>query len=203
MAGRRKQREKWTSAAILSAADGFFIDPGYEATTVERIAAEAGVSAGTVYNYFGTKSAILAAVVAGRSEDAIAVASAALDLTAFDPVDALMPVVDVYLDVTLGLGADLLRELFRAVLDASGARVAEEIWSIDERAIEEIARALTQMQIAGSLADDVPTADAALVVYSLIATAVIVFISVPGTTPADVKATVRHQLTLVFTGIAA
>jgi AcrR family transcriptional regulator len=165
------------------------------------IAAEAGVAPGTVYNYFGTKSAILTAVVARQSEDAISMASTMLDLTASDPVEALMPVVEVYMDVTLGLGADLLRELFRAFLDTSEALVTEEIWSIDERAIEQIAGALSQMQFAGALADDTNPADVALVVYSLIATAVMMFMSVPGTTPTDVKATIRQQLKLVFAGI--
>jgi AcrR family transcriptional regulator len=199
--GRRELRQQRTFAAILSAADRFFHEPGYQSTTIEMIAAEAGVAPGTVYNYFGTKSAILTAVVARQSEDAISMASTMLDLTASDPVEALMPVVEVYMDVTLGLGADLLRELFRAFLDTSEALVTEEIWSIDERAIEQIAGALSQMQFAGALADDTNPADVALVVYSLIATAVMMFMSVPGTTPTDVKATIRQQLKLVFAGI--
>lgn len=203
MTGRRQQRERRTFAAILSAADRLFHEPGYESTTVEMIAAAAEISPGTVYNYFGTKGAILAAVVARQTEDAISAASTAVDLNAAEPVDALMPVVEVYVDVTLGLGADLLRELFRAVLDPSEVRLAEEMLSVDEYAIVQVAQALSRMQDVGALAEEVNPADAALVVYSLIATAVIVFMSVPGTTPADVKATIRQQLILVFNGIAS
>ena len=200
LAGPRHQREQRTFAAILSAADCRFDDPGYGETTVEMIAADAGVSPGTVYNYFGTKNAILTAVVTRRTEAAIGVASEAIDLNAIDPVDALMPVIEVYVDVTLGLGAEVLKELFIAVLNPVEPRLAEEMWSIDERAIGQIAEALSELQIVGALSEDVNTEDAALVVYSLIATAIIVFMSMPSTTPAEVKATIRRQLSLVFTG---
>lgn len=201
MTGRREEKEQRTFTAIVAAADGFFSETGYTSTTVEMIAAEAEISPGTVYNYFGTKAAILTAVVARRSEDAVSIASEALDLSAMDPVDSLMPVIEVYVDVTVGLGVEILRELFSAALDRSQPRLVEEVWSIDERAIGEIARALSEMQAAGALEENLNPGDAALVVYSLIATAIIVFMSMPGTTPAEVKATIRKQLTLVFTGL--
>jgi AcrR family transcriptional regulator len=66
---RRRQAEA-TSAAILAAARRLFATSGYERTTIERIAAQAGVSVPTVYLAFGSKAAILAALVAGAGGDA-------------------------------------------------------------------------------------------------------------------------------------
>lgn len=45
---------------ILAAAARLFRDRGYDATTVQAIAGESGVAAGTVYLYFASKDAILA-----------------------------------------------------------------------------------------------------------------------------------------------
>jgi AcrR family transcriptional regulator len=54
----RKQRE----AQILDAATRVFASKGYRAATTKEIAAEAGVSEGTIYNYFDSKYDLLIAM---------------------------------------------------------------------------------------------------------------------------------------------
>ena len=48
---------------ILDAASALFVDPGYAATPLTAIAAEAGVAIQTVYKAFGSKQALLSALV--------------------------------------------------------------------------------------------------------------------------------------------
>ncbi len=55
-------RSKATVAAILTAAAQVFERHGYAAGTTDRIAERAGVSVGSVYQYFPNKSAILVAL---------------------------------------------------------------------------------------------------------------------------------------------
>ena len=57
---RREQRARGTRARICAAALRLFMERGYLATTVEAIAADAGVAPATVYQAFGTKQAVLA-----------------------------------------------------------------------------------------------------------------------------------------------
>ncbi len=45
-------------AAILAAAGAVFADSGYAASTVEAVAAKAGIAKGSVYNYFPSKEAL-------------------------------------------------------------------------------------------------------------------------------------------------
>ena len=45
-------------AAILAAAEAVFAACGYAATTVEAVAAKAGIAKGSVYNYFESKEAL-------------------------------------------------------------------------------------------------------------------------------------------------
>jgi AcrR family transcriptional regulator len=54
---------------ILKAAAAVFIERGYAGTTSDDIAAAAGVSVGTFYNYFRNKRQVLIALVLGRLED--------------------------------------------------------------------------------------------------------------------------------------
>ena len=73
---RREQRARQTRERIVGAATTLFLDRGYAATTVESIAAEAGVATATVYQAFGTKAAVLARaldVTIGGDADAVAV----------------------------------------------------------------------------------------------------------------------------------
>ncbi|SAK64306.1 TetR family transcriptional regulator [Caballeronia glebae] len=50
-------------AAIVNAAVAEFIAAGYDATSMDRIAARAGVSKRTVYNHFESKEALFAAIL--------------------------------------------------------------------------------------------------------------------------------------------
>src|SRR5262249_19557223 len=60
-AGRRRapqQRQR-----ILDAAEKCFIESGFHAATMARIAATAGISPGLIYRYFESKSAIVRAII--------------------------------------------------------------------------------------------------------------------------------------------
>lgn len=54
--------------AIVAAASHAFFDVGYAATSIEHIAAEAGVSKVTIYNQFGGKHALFTAAVERECE---------------------------------------------------------------------------------------------------------------------------------------
>lgn len=55
----REAKKKKTKEAILDAAISLFSRNGYENTSIEQIAAVAGVGKGTVYSYFQTKKDII------------------------------------------------------------------------------------------------------------------------------------------------
>ena len=54
--------------AIIAAAARTFFENGYEATAIEQVAADAGVSKVTVYNHFGDKRALFGAAVEHECE---------------------------------------------------------------------------------------------------------------------------------------
>lgn len=51
----RAEQRRRTESTILAAASRLFVEYGYERTTIRRIAAAAGVDAGLVIHYFGSK----------------------------------------------------------------------------------------------------------------------------------------------------
>jgi AcrR family transcriptional regulator len=59
----RRARSRRTRTRLVDAATALFVERGYVATTVEAVAAAAGVAVPTVYYVFGTKPHLLAAVL--------------------------------------------------------------------------------------------------------------------------------------------
>jgi AcrR family transcriptional regulator len=64
---RDRLREE-TAKAILAAAEEVFAEDGLHAARMERIASRAGVAVGTLYNHFGDKEALLAALSTSRRQ---------------------------------------------------------------------------------------------------------------------------------------
>ena len=60
---RRKKEIESRRHLVLDAAEAVFQADGYQAATVDKIAEQAGVSVGTVYNFFGSKEKVYAKVI--------------------------------------------------------------------------------------------------------------------------------------------
>ncbi len=198
---RREQQKQETFDAIVSAASLSFQGAGYQASTIEVIAAGAGVSAGTVYNYFGTKNAILLAVVTRDTEHVLMDAGDAIDLSLGDPVEVLMPLIMVYVDAMTALGRDVLKELFRAGFDSAESDLMADLVSLDERSILQIGEAFALLQAYGLASNEADPGSAAMLIYSTIAVATLMFVSMPEMTGRDVEGMVRSQVSLAFRGL--
>jgi len=199
--GIRQQKKRRTFASIVAAAVRCFDEHGHADTTIEMIAAAADVSPGTVYNYFGTKNAILGAVITVAVEETWSAATDAVDLSAGDPVDALMPAIAVYVDGMTALGPDALTAVFSSGFQPTHHTLLDELVSIDERAIAQITQAFEQLQSAGIASEHVNSRDAATLLFSVIAVAMLNYMSIPDTAPSQVKAIIRNQFRLVFSGL--
>lgn len=69
---RRREEPAVRRAQVLNAARTCFANAGFQATSVDDIAAEAGVSVGLLYRIFGSKAAIIEAIILAQVEEQIA-----------------------------------------------------------------------------------------------------------------------------------
>ena len=97
----RQDRAKLTAAAILKAATEVIDDVGWARASTNRIAERAGVSIGSLYQYFADKEAILAKLIEQHHEavDEVLLAAAARQYN--DPPEAI---------------GEAIRELFQALI---------------------------------------------------------------------------------------
>ncbi|MFI6070339.1 TetR/AcrR family transcriptional regulator [Actinoplanes sp. NPDC051343] len=75
----RRRRSEGKRAAILDAAEALFISESYERTSVDAIAARAGVSKRTVYDHYGDKETIFLRVLERVNETLVTTIRAAID----------------------------------------------------------------------------------------------------------------------------
>ncbi|MBK5344643.1 TetR/AcrR family transcriptional regulator [Pseudomonas sp. TH49] len=146
MSGLRERQKEQRKEAILVSAMKLFETGGYAATTVEQIASDAGVSAPTVFNYFGSKQEILLSLVE-RAERSGA-SEALFDIEQYDnAVDALCAFHLIMTERELQtLPIPIWRELLSQSFDAAASK---EIMAINGETAKEIATFLRLLQSRG------------------------------------------------------
>lgn len=130
-----QSRSRETVAAILDAAARVFATQGYAAGTTNHIAAEAGVSVGSLYEYFPNKDALLAALleehVQAGEEILVRAAEGVGDMRGRDTT----PVVRRFVEAMVTLHARD-RALHRVLFEEAPLprRIRERMASIEARA---------------------------------------------------------------------
>ncbi|MFF7731441.1 TetR family transcriptional regulator [Streptomyces sp. NPDC007984] len=94
-------------AAILTAARELFLSDGFDRTSVDAVAARAGVSKRTVYDYFGDKQTLLQAVVDGVGQSLVSTIGRILDDTLTEPTEAI-DLEDVLVTFSMRIATDML-----------------------------------------------------------------------------------------------
>jgi len=101
---RREQRE----TAILEAAIKLFTEEGFHASSTRKIAAAAGVSEGTLFNYFGSKNDLLLAILDGFYEELEATAREGI-ATILDTRERLQFVAENHVQALVANNALMIR----------------------------------------------------------------------------------------------
>ncbi len=75
----RQARSKATVDAVITAAAQVLVEQGYEGATTARVAERAGVSIGSLYQYFPNKEALIAALIERHAKEIVTIMQRALD----------------------------------------------------------------------------------------------------------------------------
>lgn len=155
----QQARAKATVEAIVEATAQVLVEDGYDRFTTARVAERAGVSVGSLYQYFPNKAALAAAVVDRCCKNFLAAFESAL---AGRRRDTLSECIRAIIDVTL-ISHRLTPELHGIVLDlAPRIGIAEKTEYVSRTAAGAIETMLREH--ADEIAPDVDIATAATVI---------------------------------------
>ena len=142
-------------AAILGAARQLFVTDGFDRSSVDAVAARAGVSKRTVYDYFGDKQTLLRTVVQTSGQALITTIRRTLDdtLTGLTRADQLE---DALTDFSMRISTEMLGSaeyatLQRLIQDASGHLSGLEHHAIDNAPEEAVGERFADLARAGLL----------------------------------------------------
>jgi AcrR family transcriptional regulator len=154
VSGLRERQKALRRKAISAAAVALFQRQGFRETTVEQIARDAGVSAPTVFNYFGSKHEIILEMI--KEADRRALVDVYTRIRDFDdPIDALCHLEHILVSYALHvLPPALWRELLPLVLVGGNGGLPEAYRQMNRGLQAEIANVLRELQAAGKLRAD-------------------------------------------------
>jgi AcrR family transcriptional regulator len=137
----KQARSQATVEAVLEAAAQVFERHGYAAGTTNRIAARAGVSIGSLYQYFPNKDAILVALVERHMADGLAALEPHVGrLRAGAPLDEVLPGVVEAMVALHSSSPRLHRVLFEETQLPSSVRARLD--ALEDGLVELVARSL-------------------------------------------------------------
>lgn len=132
----RQARSKLLVDSLLEATARILRADGWDALTTNRVAREAGVSVGSLYQYFPNKEALVAGLLECWSEEVLAWAADLFLDVATAPVDAAIARM-VRASLELGREDAILHRVLLAQLPHEGLRAAFE--QLERRVMEHLA----------------------------------------------------------------
>ena len=165
-AGRRERQKQDRERRILAAARRLFDRKGYDGTSMENVAARAGLAVGTLYNYFPSKEELLFAISRADTEPLLRIGEAILADPPDDPAEAIGALTEVMVQGITAGERRLWRELFVASIaapDTLGAR----LFALDLRLIAQLTTMIERLKARGAIDASVDSSRAAGLFYGI------------------------------------
>ncbi|WP_063771789.1 TetR/AcrR family transcriptional regulator [Burkholderia sp. 9120] len=175
---RRARKQSQTQALLAETAVHLFETHGFDAVTMEQIAAGADVAKGTLYNHFATKEAVLAHWIHAQLEaDLIRLQPRIARQTSFVPaLSLLLDASAAWCEKHGSLLLPYIRFRFLSLAPSPGRDDAASKADMTDGFALLIAKA----QAAGELRDDLPAAHLAALFHHLYLGALMRWLTLPG-----------------------
>lgn len=152
MAGLREKQKADREKRILEAAVRRFRADGYHAVRIEDLAEMAGVSVGTVYNYYRTKGDILIATVAMEVEEVLEAGEAIVADPPAGADTALLALIFQYYDHSLEyLSKEMWRGAMALWIEFPGTPNGQRYSALDRKLAAQVTELIRTLQRRGEV----------------------------------------------------
>jgi AcrR family transcriptional regulator len=199
MTGRRARQKQDREARIVEAAAALFQERGFEAATMQEVAARAGLAVGTLYNYFRSKSDLGLALMRRDADEGLAAGARILKKPPDDPARALT----LLLRRAMAPFARHERRLWRELVGAAlrDPKLGSGLFAADLRLLEQLAILVRRLQRRGALRPDVDADRAAVALYAGFLAWFLAYLSTDGISLSLVRTEVRKGIEIVVRGL--
>ena len=163
-----EERRQRSTSLILDAAERLFVESGYAATSVERIAAEAGLTKGAIYFYYSNKEGLLDALIARSEESAFTPPLAILAERGRPALDRIIQYFNYHGASIADARSYLVPVAVLLQLDAVPSASRERATALFAKVQTQIADVIAEGQAAGEVDRVVRPREAAALIQALI-----------------------------------
>lgn len=154
--GLRERQKADRLRRILDAASTRFRRLGYDAARIEDIAEEAGVSVGTVYNYFGNKGDVLVAIVSVEVEEILEEGARLIAASTGDVAAAVGALIGLYYDHSLHyLSKEMWRSAMALAIRSPDTPVSRRYTALDARLAGQVCALIESLQARGKVRPEI------------------------------------------------
>lgn len=196
MASLRERKKEDRKSRILDAALRLFEEQGFEITTMEKIAAEADLAVGTLYNYFPSKVELFFLIINAESEQYFTELDAIIAERKGVP-EAVFAFCRVYLKSFSLYSKKVWRELFRLSLFGKDS-CYEKISNIDSQFCDKLSVLFTLMQEEGKLSKECDIEAMMSAIYSILAYNVMRYIAEEAMTQENLEMQLERQIGIML-----
>jgi AcrR family transcriptional regulator len=202
MTGLRERQKAGRRRDILDAAAMLFRRDGFAAASIEQIADRAGLSAGTVYNYFPSKGDLLLALVALDGQEVRGAGAALVAAPPADPAEAVCRLLEIYVDHSLvHLDKRLWRQMMANALYFADTPLGAAYRELDRRLAEQVSDLCRALQSGHRLPRHISCDDAGQVLFFVCNSLFMEFVAADEMPLAAMKDRMFRQVRLVFDGL--
>lgn len=194
---QKQEREE----RIIEAAAALFAERGFEATSIEAIAEQAGLAVGTVYNYFTNKTALLMRVVLRGRPESLAQLAESMDELPDEPVEAIFRFLVKQTRGALRHDKRLWRVVHSTTAWQPEAFGREYVDSL-RQVLDLLTELLTRLQQKGTIAADVSIHDASRVISVVAMELYRRFVSDEDMTFTQLEQQLRPRIAVIVSGLA-
>lgn len=191
-----------TQNSILKSATYLFKKQGFEESSMESIAERAEIAAGTLYNYYGSKSVLLIAIYADmtkklrgklpkRSAGEVTRESAMVDVTA---------ILQVISKSTILFPKAIMRQIFAQLFVLDAADIADLV-AMDMEIMGLLMPIIVDMQQAGLLAEGCDVEAAAMLLFGSAMIQHQTYISMESMTKEQLNMGIAVQVEMILNGL--
>jgi AcrR family transcriptional regulator len=165
--GLRERQKQERERRILDAATLLFRNRGFEATHMEDIAAQVGLSVGALYNYFRSKGDLLAAIVNVEVSEVLKLGEAVVADPPADVAVALDRLVAIYYEHSLVyLDKAMWRHAIANTMHSPEAPYARAYAALDDRLCAQVTDMLASLKASGHVSERVDARVAGTLVFN-------------------------------------
>lgn len=172
--GKREMQKVEREGRIFAAACELFAQKGYDAVGMDELARKAGLSVGTLYNYYDSKPAVLLAVLRREIDVLVRASARFLKSPPRDEHEGIVSLAEIYLR-TLSRDRDLWRNLWSGAL-LGPAPYEMGFFEVDDVLVASFTELIAHYQEQGRLDKGVAASVGASVLYAYYSQALMAFL---------------------------